>query len=240
MKKNKVITTLMWIFALIPAVFTAALYRSLPDTMPMHYDVHGTVDRWGSKNELIIIVAIFLAVTAFIAFQVRSFEKKAENTDDEKAKTGFINNAKVTAITGLICSVFMAVVFVFINLAGVKMVSEGGDILSMDATRMICIGMGIMFIVMGNYIPKTRRNSIIGVRCSWTMYNDTTWSKSNRFASYLVVAAGVITVILALAMANVMNALLITVVLMLVICTVSLIYAHKVYVEEVNSGKDRD
>lgn len=240
MKKNKVITTIMWIFALIPAVFTAALYRSLPDTMPMHYDVHGTVDRWGSKNELIIIVAIFLAVTAFIAFQVRSFEKKAEKTDDEKAKNGFINNAKVTAITGLICSVFMAVVFVFINLAGVKMVSEGGDILSMDATRIICIGMGIMFIVMGNYIPQTRRNSIIGVRCSWTMYNDTTWSKSNRFASYLVVAAGVITVILALAMANVMNALLITVVLMLVICTVSLIYAHKVYVEEVNSGKDRD
>ena len=230
----------MWIFALIPAVFTAALYRSLPDTMPMHYDVHGTVDRWGSKNELIIIVAIFLAVTAFIAFQVRNFEKKAENTDEEKAKTGFINNAKVTAITGLICSVFMAVVFVFINLAGVKMVSEGGDIISMDATRIICIGMGIMFIVMGNYIPQTRRNSIIGVRCSWTMYNDTTWSKSNRFASYLVVAAGVITVILALAMANVMNALLITVVLMLVICTISLIYAHKVYVEEVNSGKDRD
>lgn len=240
MKKNKVITSIMWLFALIPAVFTAALYRSLPDTMPMHYDIHGNVDRWGSKNELIIIVAIFLAVIAFMAFQVRSFEKKAENADDEKAKAGFINNAKVTAITGLICSAFMAVVYVFINLAGAKMVSEGGHTISMDITRIICVGMGIMFIAMGNYIPQTRRNSIIGIRCTWTQYNDITWSKSNRFASYLVVAAGVITIILALAMANIMNALLISVVLMLVISAVSLVYAHKVYVEEVNSGKDRD
>ena len=58
--------------------------------------------------------------------------------------------------------------------------------------------------------------------------------------SHLVVGAGVIAIILAFVMKNVMNALLIVTVLMLIICVVSLVYAHKIYVQEVNSGKDRD
>lgn len=240
MKNNKILKTLMWIFALVPAVFTAAVYKSLPDTMPMHYDVNGQVDRWGSKYELLLIIAIFLAVIGEITYQIKKFEKKAGETDDEKAKAGFINNAKVTSIIGLVLSAFMAVTYICINIGGVKMISESSDVLSIDITRIICVGMGIMFIVLGNYMPKTRRNSLVGIRCAWTQYNDVTWAKSNRFASYLVVGAGVIAIILAFVMKNVMNALLIVTVLMLIICVVSLVYSHKIYVQEVNSGKDRD
>lgn len=240
MKNNKILKTLMWIFALVPAVFTAAVYKSLPDTMPMHYDVNGQVDRWGSKNELLIVVGTFLAVIIFITFQIRGFEKRAEKTDDEKAKAGFINNAQVTSIIGLVLSAFMAVTYICINIGGVKMISESSDVLSIDITRIVCVGMGIMFIVLGNYMPKTRRNSLVGIRCAWTQYNDVTWAKSNRFASYLVVGAGVIAIILAFVMKNVMNALLIVTVLTLIICVVSLVYSHKIYVQEVNSGKDRD
>ena len=240
MKNNKILKTLMWIFALVPAVFTAAVYKSLPDTMPMHYDVNGQVDRWGSKNELLIVVGTFLAVIIFITFQIRGFEKRAEKTDDEKAKAGYINNAKVTTIIGLVTSAFMAVIYVCINLGGMKMVSENSDVLSMDITRILCIGMGILFIALGNYVPKTRRNSLVGFRCSWTMYNDVTWAKSNRFASYLVVAVGVLAIILAFIMSSVMNALLIITALIVVVTVISLIYAHKIYVQEINSGKDRD
>ena len=189
---------------------------------------------------MLIVVGTFLAVIIFITFQIRGFEKRAEKTDDEKAKAGYKNNAKVTTIVGLVTSAFMAVTYICINIGGVKMMSESSDVLSIDITRIVCVGMGIMFIVLGNYMPKTRRNSLVGIRCAWTQYNDVTWAKSNRFASYLVVGAGVIAIILAFVMKNVMNALLIVTVLMLIICVVSLVYSHKIYVQEVNSGKDRD
>ena len=230
----------MWVFAIIPAIYTAVMYRSIPDTMPMHFGIDGTVDRWGSKSQLILLVAVFLLAAAVITFNVISFEKKAEKTDDEKAKAGYLNNALVTTIIGFTVMVFTTVAYVLIIPEGIKMVSEGRDVISFDITKIVFVAMGILFLIIGNYMPKTRRNSVVGIRCKWTRYNDATWSKSNRFASYLTVAVGVIAIVLSLTMSDVMMAGLITVALTAVICIASLVYAHKIYVQEVNFGKDRD
>ena len=41
------------------------------------------------------------------------------------------------------------------------------------------IFMGVVMIVIGNYLPKTRRNYIIGIRLPWTLENDEDWSKTH-------------------------------------------------------------
>ncbi len=68
--------------------------------------------------------------------------------------------------------------------------------------------MGIIFIILGNFMTKTRINSTVGVRIGWSMYNDNTWRKSNRFGAYVILAS-----------------------------VATLIYAHKVYVQEIESEK---
>ena len=47
-------------------------------------------------------------------------------------------------------------------------------------------------IVIGNYLPKTRRNYIIGIRLPWTLENDENWSKTHRLAGKIWVLGGLL------------------------------------------------
>jgi uncharacterized membrane protein len=59
--------------------------------------------------------------------------------------------------------------------------------------------MGILFIVIGNYMPKTRQNYTIGIKVPWALDNEENWNRTHRLAGYLWVAGGIALVILALA-----------------------------------------
>ena len=54
------------------------------------------------------------------------------------------------------------------------------------------IFMGVVMIVIGNYLPKTRRNYIIGIRLPWTLENDENWSKTHRLAGKIWVLGGLL------------------------------------------------
>lgn len=59
--------------------------------------------------------------------------------------------------------------------------------------------MGILFILIGNYMPKTRQNYTIGIKVPWALDNEENWNRTHRLAGYLWVAGGIILVILSLA-----------------------------------------
>lgn len=45
---------IMWIVAMIPVVVTSVVLQFMPDVIPMHHDLEGNTDRWGSKTESLI------------------------------------------------------------------------------------------------------------------------------------------------------------------------------------------
>ena len=52
----------IWIASILPLIITAFLLRFLPDSVPMHYDLSGQIDRWGSKNENLIFPLFIFAM----------------------------------------------------------------------------------------------------------------------------------------------------------------------------------
>lgn len=54
------------------------------------------------------------------------------------------------------------------------------------------IMLGIMFVFIGNYLPKTKQNLTLGIRISWTLRNEENWNKTHRFAGKIWVAGGLI------------------------------------------------
>lgn len=72
-----------------------------------------------------------------------------------------------------------------------------GSKVTVDIARISCILCGIIFVVVGNYMTKAKRNTVVGFRTAWSMYNDNTWRKSNRFGAISIVVAGVLTIITA-------------------------------------------
>ena len=65
----------MWLVSLIPLVITGITLSFLPDTVPMHYDAEGVIDRWGSKYENLEFPLIILALTLFWQLFIWGFEK---------------------------------------------------------------------------------------------------------------------------------------------------------------------
>ena len=57
---------------------------------------------------------------------------------------------------------------------------------------------GLLFIVIGNYLPKARQNYTIGIRIPWTLANEQNWNKTHRMAGYLWIAGGVLLILLGL------------------------------------------
>lgn len=191
----KLLKSILCIFTVLSTVIMLFV---LPDTVPVHFDITGAPDRWGSKFELLILPLVLIASAFSIEPMVRSYYKKADKTENEKEKAEHISNAKVLNITGIL-TMFL---FFFMNLLTLYTtyihVTPNSALPEFDMLRVVGFIMGITIAVLGNYMPKTRNNRNIGFRVYWTMYNDVTWSKSNKFASYILMIAGAISAICSL------------------------------------------
>lgn len=227
----------MWILSFIPLIGTAIVLQFMPDQVPMHYDFEGNIDRWGSKYEELIFPVIILAMSLFWTLFIRYYEKKAIRETDEKESAGASSNAKVLGIVGVCMAAMFAVEHGFSLYGAYNEATSGASAWSVDIGKVSVVMMGIIFIVIGNFMTKTRINSTVGVRVSWSMYNDNTWRKSNRFGAYAIMIAGVVTIIMAVILKNSFGAAMAAVGTVILAAVVTLVYAHKVYVQEIESEK---
>ena len=74
---------IMWIVAMIPVVVTSVVLQFMLDVIPMHHDLEGNTDRWGSKTESLIFPIIILFITLFWQLLINVFEK---NQQQQKLK----------------------------------------------------------------------------------------------------------------------------------------------------------
>lgn len=220
-----------WIMAILTLVTTAIMLFVFPDTIPVHFDINGIADRWGSKYEMLVLPIIMLLSVAMFEGITKFYRKKADESDNEKQKAEISSNVKVLNITTWIILLVFFVMNIFFLYASYSQVYPEKYLPEFDVMRAVTITMGITFVVMGNYMTKTRRNSTIGFRFPWTLYNDTTWNKSNRFASYVMMIAGVIIIISAIFVKGIVSTIIMLASLLISI-PIMMIYAYIVYRDE--------
>ena len=219
---------IMWFFALIPVAVTSIVLQFMPDIIPMHHDLAGNTDRWGSKMESFIFPVIIMFITLFWYLLIRVYEKKAVNAEVEKEQLEAKSAAKVLSIVGLSQAVMFGIMHYFILYSSYVQASTGGSKSSIDIAKVSCILCGIMFVVLGNFMTKAKKNSVVGVRTVWSMHNDNTWRKSNRFGAISIVVAGVLTIITA-TFANGITSTILLLVYLLSATIIAILYSTKGY-----------
>ena len=229
---------ILWAVSCIPLIGTAIMLQFLPERVPMHYDLAGNIDRWGSKYEALLFPVIILLFALFWHLFISYFEKKAANAIDEKAEAEAVSNAKVMKITGLLMAVVFTVMHGFSLYSAYKEALSGSTKQAVDIGKVSVILMGVIIFVLGNFMTKTRNNGLVGFRIRWSMYNDTTWRKSNRFSAIGMMIAGILIIILAVVMKSSVTITLIALGLIILVAIVSAIYAHKVYLQEIEKEKN--
>lgn len=228
---------IMWAISFVSLIGTAAALQFMPESVPMHYDAVGNIDRWGSKYENLIFPIIILTMSFIWTLLIGYYEKKALTFTDEKESTGVKSNAKVISVVGMCMAAVFTVMQGFILYGAYDEAVSGASQWTVDIGKVSAILMGIIFIILGKFMTKTRINSAIGVRISWSMYNDNTWRKSNRFGAVAVMIAGVLTIITAFLMKNSFGATMIMLGYIILASIITVIYAHKVYKKEITEGR---
>ncbi|NKF08032.1 SdpI family protein [Clostridium gasigenes] len=202
LKKN-----LLWILTFMPLVITLIALNYLPETTPAHYNFSGEIDRWGSKYEILILPIMTMIICGIYTL----VERKSKE-----------NNKSLGIGVLCIAITFNIITYVII---GTSFKVVGGDE-SFNVSQILIIASGIIFIIVGNYMPKLKRNHIIGIRTKWTLESEEVWYKTHRLGGKVMVITGVLMGILALIFKRM------TVLPVLVMITVPLlflcIYSYKI------------
>ncbi len=168
--KLMLITT---IICLLPIILSLVMYDKLPDQMPIHWDVYGNPDNYGSKAFAVIGLPFMMAGLNLITHF-------ALNSDPKKA-----NSSAVLKLIGKLTIPFITIALVPVTLfAGM-----GYDI---PIEKIVPAFVGLLFIVIGNYLPKSKQNYTVGIKIPWTLNNETNWNKTHRLAGYLWILGGVL------------------------------------------------
>ena len=186
----------LWLTSLTAVAFaiTCICVQFMPVTVPMHYNINGEIDRYGSKNENFLFPCMIAAINVFWGVFIRMFAKKAAKADSDKARLEAENNVKVLGFTAIGVTVMFTVmqfVFLFMDIN----TYDGQEKMTVDINVVSNCLMGLITIVIGNIVPRCRRNGLIGIRTTWSMDNDTTWELSNRLGGRLLMAFGVLTIL---------------------------------------------
>lgn len=213
-KLNKIMLTL----SILPTLLTSVFLFFMNDTVPMHYNASGAVDRYGSKYENFILPAIILFMYAFYMVYTKIYTKYITNSVEK-----INNNVKITAIlvTSIIAA-FNIFQLMFLILAILK---PDSTTFTDNVPFIINTVMALMLIIAGNFLPKTKRNSFIGVKTSWTQSSDLAWYESNRAGGIAFVVTGVLTIIESSFIKGI-NSTFIMVAILLISIAVSYIYAY--------------
>ncbi len=219
------------LIALLPLVITAVVLPFMPESVPMHYDINGSVDRMGSRYELLLLPLLIIVIVAVSSISVKHYAKRAESSDDSEANTAR-TNMKVLNISSLAVPVIFGVLqcgvlYMTYRNAQAKDVSVNSDLI----VRLSFILIGVMCIVMGNYMPKVPRNHLFGFRVTWSMYNENTWRKCNRMAGIVFMIIGLLMIVTA-SLAPAISIVLLSLGYLLLATVGLLIYAGKVYQKE--------
>ena len=65
----------------------------------------------------------------------------------------------------------------------------------MDITFYMELLLGVLFVIIGNYLPKARQNYTIGIKIPWTLANEENWNRTHRLAGYLWMICGILMII---------------------------------------------
>ena len=194
-KKERVLSWVLLALCVAPILVAVVGIQFLPDQIPVHYNAAGEIDRWGSKYEELIIGVVF-SLGGWILWLVSRFSGCFADTETERVQARA--NAGIVRITGIVVQLFLLALEIVMLVGAFQEASAGAAVSSVPINKVVGIGSGLMFLVLGNIMPKAKPNPCIGVRLPWLDDNPEAWRKSQRAGGIAFAVAGAVCLVLSL------------------------------------------
>ena len=166
---------LLWptVIGLLPILMGLAVYSKLPEKMPIHWGLDGEPNGYATRLAgILILPLIMVVVNVIVQFSLETAPK---------------TNFKLKKLMLWLLPI-LSVIFQSLTL------SEALGY-HLDIALITMVTVGIIFILLGNYIPKTSQIRVAGFRFPMTLSNPDNWQKTNRLGGMMLVISGIIMIL---------------------------------------------
>ena len=173
MKTNKTLLTITSTVTLFPILWGLMIWSQLPNQIPIHFNAAGQANNFQSKALAVFGLPIFLLlVHLFVIFMIGRDPKNCT-----------MNEKMVRVIYWLIPIVSLSISYLIYSKA------LGS---TTNPSVFVSALLGLIFVIIGNYMPKLKVNHTVGIRLPWTLQSEDNWHKTHRLAGKLWVVGGLI------------------------------------------------
>ena len=179
LKKNRKLLIITSIVTVLPALIGIICWNRLPDMMATHFGLNNEADGFSGKAFAVFGIPAFLLAVLWLCAFVTSHDPKRQNISPRM----FSLMLWIVPVVSL----YVAAVMYPANLG-----------YELDITFFSELLLGLLFIVVGNYLPKARQNYTIGIKIPWTLANEENWNRTHRLAGYLWMICGILIIVFGL------------------------------------------
>ncbi len=174
---NPKMRILTYLLAVVTLLSAAVLYPTLPDQIPTHWDLNGTVT-YGAKYTIFFMAG--MGPLFAVLFDV------LPKIDPRRQ-----NYQKFGSYYDLFC-VLMQLFLLIINGVILTETLRPG---SLSVPMIVMLGVGCLFLFLGNIMPKIKSNFYMGIKTPWTISSEEVWRKTHRLGGKCFFAVGLLSVL---------------------------------------------
>lgn len=171
LKKTLMITS---IITALPILVGVILWNQLPDTIATHFGNDGTPNGWSSKWFAVFGLPIFLVFLNVVCIMLTETDPRRHRYPEKMMK-----------IMYWICPVisWIGAFSIYTNALGFDLSNMG---------QWMCLLLGVVFVIIGNYMPKVKQNYYLGIKLPWTYASEENWNKTHRLGGKVWVIGGIL------------------------------------------------
>jgi uncharacterized membrane protein len=165
------------IIAFVPVMAALLLYDRLPARMAIHFGLGGQPNGYQDKFTFVVIFGLLTLILPFLIKVLQQIDPRRDHYTKFRRAFEWFRFAITIFQSGIFGIVIAFNIGVPINIQTIT-----------------SIGIGLLFIVIGNYLGQVRSNYFIGIRTPWTLAHDEVWRRTHRLAGPLWMIAGLVNI----------------------------------------------
>ena len=173
MKKNKLMILLTSLITISPMFVGLIFWNRLPDEIATHFDSANVANGWSSKPVAVFGIPLFLLAMHLLCIGVTTNDPRRRNISEKMFQ--FI--IWIVPAASLICCLSSYAIALGIEV---------------NIGMIVNIMVGILFMILGNYMHKVKQNYTVGIKIPWTLDSEENWNRTHRLASWLWILSGVV------------------------------------------------
>ncbi len=163
------------IFVLIPAAFSFYFFKHFPESVPIHWNIAGQPDNWSSPAFAAFFFPVLILGIYLLFLFIPLIDPKRERYEQFK---------NVYHIFKTVIIVFMSLIYFATSLNAIGY--------NIPISSVVPTMVGILFVIIGNYMSKIKSNWFVGIRTPWTLSSEEAWNKTHRLGGKIFILGGLL------------------------------------------------